>query len=89
MPKKAKPQLDTPKKLLLVTWKDTYYDDEIHTEEQLQTENSDCIIHTVGFHAGEDENVVKVGMDWSPNGCHFRHVCRIRRENIQSIQEIS
>jgi len=78
-----------PKKLVAVEWRDTYYTDDVKTEEDLAVEDTTCTIYTAGFYAGEDSQVYKVALDWSPHGNHFRHVTRIRRENIQHIHEIA
>lgn len=83
-----KKPLDTPRKLALVSWLDTYYDDEVHTEEQLKNEDKTCLIHSVGFLIDDGEDTVTVAMDFCPHGTHYRHVCRIRKENIRKIQEI-
>ncbi len=88
--KKPVESITCPKKLIVVTWVDSYFDDDTHTQEELQTEDKTCIIHSTGFLADDtNKSVITIGMDWCPSGSHFRHVCRIRRENIQSIHKIT
>lgn len=84
------PVMLPPKKLVTIQWLDAYYDDEVHTEEQLRVEDKTCTIYSTGFLADNSHpDVVTIGMDWCPNGGHYRHVCRIRRENIKNIFEIT
>lgn len=80
-----------PKRLVCVEWLDTYYDEGVHSEDDLLNEDKTCRMFTVGFLVGSenDPEAVTVGMEWSPYGNHYRHVSRIRRENIQKIVMIA
>ncbi len=87
MSRQRKTNLDTPKQIALITWVDSFYDDGVHTDDELASESDECLMHSVGFLVGETENVYKVSMDYGQGTS--RHTQRIRKENVRGIQIIS
>jgi len=85
MPKR-KTQIETPRRIALISWEDTYYDDAVHEEASIEAETQGCLLHTLGFLIRETEKYVTVGMEFEESNQTYRHVCRVKRENIRRIQ---
>ncbi len=73
------------KKVVRVTWVDSFFDTEVHSERDLASEDDMVLIHSVGHLIRETEKLVTIGMDYDETNDNYRHVCRIRRENVRGI----
>ena len=77
-----------PRKIVAVVWDDAFFDNEVYTESQLKDIIPACRIYSTGFLAHETDDYVVVAMDFA-NDSTYRHVQRIRRENIREIINLS
>ena len=78
-----------PRKIVAVVWDDAFFDNEVYTEAQRKEIKPNCRIFSVGFMASEDDDeYVILAMDFA-NDTTYRHVQRIRRENIREIITLS
>ena len=75
-------------KFVLVTWEDAFYDDGVHSVQELEQENEQCLLHSAGHLVRETDIIVTIAMDYDETNDNFRRIQRIRKENIREMRVV-
>jgi hypothetical protein len=85
-PEGATQDLDDLQPLVMVTWRDAYFDFDQQTAEEPR---ADYLVHTVGFLVNEGPKFISLAQEVLPDGDGFRAVTHIPRSIVTSIVRLS